>query len=473
MHDPLILLAIGLIVVLGCILGLKLNPFLALLAGGLIVGTLTPTGSLEAFALSTGMSEPAAVAFAGESVGSRFAKAFGETCGKIGLLIAMASIIGVCLLESGAAERIVRTALKWTGDKFAGLGFLVSGFLLSIPIFFDTVFYLMIPLAKSAANRTKRNYVLLVLAIIAGGAMAHSLVPPTPGPLFVALELGVDLGAMIVGGMVVGLFTSGAGFLYAMWANKRWPTPVRSTPDISVEELDALALREESALPSLGFSILPIVLPLALIAAGTLITAKGIDATGMAGTLLALGDKNIALVLSAAVALILMTIMLRRSGKSKSVGPAIQKALLSAGLIILITSAGGAFGAILKQTGIALRVDALATQYNIGLLPLAFLVTMIMRTAQGSATVAMVTSIGIVGGLADANLGYHPVYLALAIGCGSKPIHWMNDSAFWIIKGMTGWSEMETLKLSSATISLMGFVGLPVVMTLAWLFPFA
>ena len=486
MGDPLVLLAIGLVIVLGCILGLKLNPFLALLAGGLIVGVLTPTVSLETFALSDGMSATAAASFAEESAATRFTKAFGTTCGKIGLLIAMASIVGVCLLESGAAERIVRSALKFTGEKFAGIGFVVSGFVLAIPIFFDTVFYLMIPLAKSTAIRMKKNYVLYVCAIVAGGAMAHSLVPPTPGPIFVASQLDINLGTMIIAGIVVGLFTSAGGFLYAVWANKKWPTEVRSTPDISLEELDAIRLRDESKLPGIMTSLLPIILPLFLITGATTIdaiqkseqrgaaegavVASAIPAP-VASTFNALGDKNIALVLSAAIAMLMMVSQLKRTDPEKKVGPAIQKALLSAGLIILITSAGGAFGAILKQTGIAVRVDGLANAYNIGLLPLAFFVTMIMRTAQGSATVAMITSIGIVGPLATGDLGFHPVYVALAIGCGSKPIHWMNDSAFWIIKGMTGWTELEALRQSSATISVMGFVGLPVVLLMAKFFP--
>ncbi|MHC4510628.1 MAG: GntP family permease, partial [Planctomycetota bacterium] len=152
---------------------------------------------------------------------------------KIGILIAMASIIGKCLLESGAAERIIRTALKWFGESRAPLAFLSSGFLLAIPVFFDTVFYLMIPLAKAMGMRTRRNYGLYIMAIVAGGTMAHSLVPPTPGPLFVAGELSVSLGLMILGGIFIGLFTISSGYVYALWANRRWPIPLRDSADIS------------------------------------------------------------------------------------------------------------------------------------------------------------------------------------------------------------------------------------------------
>jgi GntP family gluconate:H+ symporter len=150
----------------------------------------------------------------------------------------------------------------------------------------------------------------------------------------------------------------------------------------------------------------------------------------------------------------------------------LQNALSSGGLIILITSAGGAFGGILQQTGIGFRIQELAASYHIAVLPLAFLVTAIVRTAQGSATVAMITAVGILGGLAGGGqLGFHPVYLALVIGCGSKLIPWMNDSGFWVICKMSGMTEGETLKTCSTMMTLMGIVGLFVIMILARLFP--
>ena len=148
-------------------------------------------------------------------------------------------------------------------------------------------------------------------------------------------------------------------------------------------------------------------------------------------------------------------------------------AMQSAGLIILITSMGGAFGGVLQQTGIGARIQDLTTDYQLALLPLAFFVTVLMRTAQGSSTVAMITSVGIIGGIANmANLPFHPVYLALAIGCGSKPFPWMNDSGFWIACKMAGMTEGETLKTFTAVLGIMGFSGLFVIIVLAKLFPF-
>ena len=145
MIDPLWLLLIGMIIVVGGILALRLHPFLALVLAALIVGALTSTSALEQYAVEKKMSVEETEVFIQSSVGKRVADGFGRTCAKIGILIAMASIIGKCLLESGAAERIIRSALKLFGERRAPFAFLNSGFLLGIPVYFDTVFYLLIP----------------------------------------------------------------------------------------------------------------------------------------------------------------------------------------------------------------------------------------------------------------------------------------------------------------------------------------
>jgi GntP family gluconate:H+ symporter len=412
-------------------------------------------------------------------VGERVAQGFGRTCTKIGILIAMASIIGKFLLESGAAERIVRSLLKLLGEKRAPGAFLGSGFLLGMPVFFDTVFYLMIPLGKAMGIRTGRNYGLFIMAIVAGATMTHSLVPPTPGPLFVAGELSVNIGLMIAGGIVVGFFTVSAGYLYALWANRKWPIPVRDTADTSIADLRSMTEKDEATLPPFWLSILPIVLPILLIAGGTFFnswtkTQSPITTAPWWRSIAVLidnvGNPNVALTISAAIALV--TFAWRNRDQKKNITAFLQNALSSGGLIILITSAGGAFGGILQQTGIGYRIQELATSYHIAVLPLAFCVTAIVRTAQGSATVAMITAVGILGGLAgNGQMGFHPVYLALVIGCGSKLIPWMNDSGFWVICKMSGMTEGETLKTCSTMMTLMGIVGLIVIMILARLFP--
>ena len=180
------------------------------------------------------------------------------------------------------------------------------------------------------------------------------------------------------------------------------------------------------------------------------------------------GDANIALVFSAAIAISLLWIKLKDIQKFKKF---ISEALTSAGMIILITASGGAFGQMLQQTGIGIRIEVLASNYQMALLPMAFIITAAVRTAQGSATVAMVTAVGVMSGLTSAGLQFHPVYIAMAIGCGSKIFAWMNDSGYWIINKMSGMNEKETIRHFSVLLVIMGVTGLISVMILSKIFP--
>ncbi len=485
MH-PVLILLIAIAIVLGGILLLRLHAFLALLLAALVVAMLTPTGALEQYAQERvcedkkPWSEKAAEAFVRSTPGERVAVAFGQTCGSIGILIAMASIIGKCLLDSGAADRIVRSALRLLGQARAPLAFVGSSFLLGIPVFFDTVFYLMIPLAKAMRLRTGKNYLLYVLSILAGGSIAHSLVPPTPGPLYVAGELGVDLGTMIVGGCIVGLFPVTAGYLYARWANRRWDLPLRESADVSLADLEKLRERDERELPPTWLALLPILLPVVFIAGqtgyGTWLGARAPEAApawaiAVKPVVDTLGNKNVALIIAAAVAL--GTLAWQKRAGRLELAKAVETALASGGLIILITSAGGAFGATMRQCGVGGEIARLTQGIDpLWILPVAFLVTALVRGAQGSATVAMITAVGILGHFATSGaLSFHPVYLALAIGCGSKPFPWMNDSGFWVITKMSGMTEAEALRALFPMLTLMGLAGLAATMIGAALFP--
>ncbi|MDH5605067.1 MAG: SLC13 family permease, partial [Cyclobacteriaceae bacterium] len=233
MIDPVILILLGIALVVGCIIFLKMHPVLALLLATIVVGVLTGEENLKHYTRFAGMTTAESASFLEQSVGHRAAVAFGNTASKIGLLIAMASVIGTSLLRSGGADRIVRSALALLGEKRAPAAFLTSGFVLGIPVFFDTVFYLLIPLTKAMTLRTGKNYLFYLVTVIAGAAMAHSLVPPTPGPLFVATEMGVDIGVMILGGLVVGMVTITFGYLYAAWANRKWTIPPRDSGNVT------------------------------------------------------------------------------------------------------------------------------------------------------------------------------------------------------------------------------------------------
>ena len=488
-------------VVIGGVLWLRLHAFVALIGGALVVASLATPDAIKQSVMNDtriekdirkqatnrlGQDDPnltnlvqelhktQAKHTAAQSVISRVTGAFGKACGSLGILIAMAAIIGKCLLESGGAERIIRSALGLLGEKRAPLAFTGSGFLLGTPVFFDTVFYLMIPLGKALAMRFRENYGLYIMTIVAGATMAHSLVPPTPGPLFVADQLDVDLGLMIIMGLVVGSVACATGYVYAKFVNrhKKWHVPLRDSADSPLAKLEEIVQRDDKSLPPLGLALLPVLLPIVLIAGNTILEELVAEPpVGLATFLSVVGDRNIALIISAIIALGLLA--LQKRGDKQALFDSVQSALASGGVVILITAAGASFGTMLQQTNIAASIRELAEQYKItGLmvLPMVFLVTAVVRTAQGSATVSMITSVGIFAGMA-ATLPFHPVYLAMAIGCGSKPFPWMNDSGFCVINRMSGMTIGETIRSVSFLMTAMAIDGLIAVMLLAWLFP--
>jgi len=464
---PLALFGVALALVIVAILLLRVHAFLALIGAAAFVAILTPDVTLERAAVDRGLSPAAAARLAHTPAGERVAESFGRTAGQIGVLIVMASIVGTTLLDSGGADRIVRFALGAVGVARAPAAFLASGFLLAIPVFFDTVFFMLIPLVKATRVRTGRHYIYYILAMIAGGTMTHSLVPPTPGPLFIANELGVGLAMMTIAGCLVGACAAGAGFLFAGWADRRWPVPLRE-PEAALAELERVAAVDVGELPPLWLALMPILLPIALITGqATFGTSEG-GAVWQIGLRL-LGEKNAALAAGALIGVV--TLWKVAPARLKT---SIGSALSAAGVIILITAAGGAFGAALQQSGLGASVEALVTTHDLPVLPLAFLLTVLFRTALGSATVAMITSAGALSGLAvGTELGFHPVYLALAIGCGSKPIWWMNDSAFWVITQMSGLTEREGLRYLTPMSVIAGTTGLAATMIGAALFPMA
>lgn len=488
------LVVLAILIVLVSILVFRLHAFLTLLLAGLLVAVLTSGAALRQYAeteaakmvaadkLSVASGELYVQQFTAKSAPARLAGAFGETAGKIGIVIALASIIGSLLLESGAAATIVDTMLRVCGEKRAPEALAASSFVLGIPVFFDTVFYLMIPLARSLRRRLGKNYVLYILAILAGGSIAHSLVPPTPGPLTVANELGIEISTMMIAGLVIGGCTSVLSLLAARVINHFVDVPLRDIEGDeaagvdSNDDSDAPATPDTMTLPenrpSLLLALMPIVIPVLLLAAGSVVTyltkSGSMTSSGLSDTIKLLGDKNIALGLGCVAAFGLVSFV--TPGKRKSLT---TRALASGGNIILITAAGGAFGVMLRQGGIADAVSSLATGVpGLMLLPLAFGVTVAIRTLQGSATVAMITAAGVLQGFAASpDLPFHPVYLAMAIGAGSKPVSWMTDSAFWVITRMSGMTEAEGLRVISPMSTAMGFSALAVTMVFAIVYP--
>jgi len=581
MH-PFIILLIGIATVIGLIIALRVNAFIALISAAILVSLLAP-GELP------------------EKIG-RVARAFGGSAGTIGIVIALAAIIGKCLMDSGAADRIVRGFLRLLGEKRASLALMGSGFVLSAPVFFDTVFYLLVPLARSLWRRTRKNYMLYILAIGAGGVVTHTLVPPTPGPLLMAANLGVDLGYMIIVGSIIGLPVALVGLCIAGLMNRRMDIPMR--PYSGEPEPEVL---EDEKLPSFSVSILPVILPVLLISINTVTqtvadsehaalfrnpgevnwsewnTAMGIGRVGppsrpvrrieellsaetlqniqaagrtgqmgpgawegvradlnkllgnrdfyleeaFVGVLLPgqvkkmldrdvsrfslaeverlnrllleesfpgliqrhtwetprrkvanftalLGNANMALLISAAIAMI---VLVRTRGLTLAqLGKTTETALLSGGLIILITAGGGAFGAMLKEAEVGGAVQELIGQgrgTGMVMLWVGFAVASVLKIAQGSGTVSMITASGMIAsmGISPEALGFHPVYLACAIGSGSLVSSWMNDSGFWIFARMSVLTEVEALKSWTILLALLGFTGITVTSLMAWLVP--
>ena len=442
---PLGLLAVALLIVIGGVLALRLHPFVVLITAAFAVALLAPRA-------------PGAEISAGEIV----AQGFGKTALDVGIVIALASILGACLAAAGGARRIVESIQRLVGERNTPLALLLAGFVLGIPMFAETVFYLLLPLARAAWERTGRGYLLGVLAIVAGATMTHSLVPPTPGPLFVADALGVPMATMIGVGLVVGAVAALAGFAYARWADGRWPL----VPPASQEPDAERPARARTSMPPLWAALLPILLPIVLISLESIAQAAPLVLPPAADALLrVVGEKNVALAVAALAAI---GVLASSGGGLDRLRATLGEAVTEAGSIILVIGAGGALGATLRQAGLAELSRGLVFGEGLALVPVAWLVTALIRVAQGSATVAMITAAGVMAPLVAAGgEAIHPVYVAIAIGCGSKMGMWMNDSGFWVVARMSGMTEAQTLRSASVMVAIEGTVGLLATLALA------
>ena len=487
---PLFILAVGIAVVLTLILGFRINAFIALITAAIVISLMAPGAWAEKI--------------------TRVAASFGSVAGAIGIVIALAAVIGRALMDSGAAQRIVQALLRLLGEERTPAALMGSGFVLSIPVFFDTVFYLLIPLARSLWTKTRRHYVLYITSMVAGGAVTHALVPPTPGPLFMANELGIDLGLMILVGAMIGLPVSAVG-LFVCYRLERWlDIPMRPyagteeavhaeeaaraeasptadpapAPSSAPGETAGVADISSQQLPPLWLSLAPVILPVLLISANTFAIALGgaepaansVWAGVQAFTAVA-GDPNLALLLSAVIAL--ATLALWKKRPLARLADDVEEALMSGGLIILITAAGGAFGGMLRAAGIqdAMQylVGDVSTISGVAVLLTAFGVASLIKFAQGSSTVAMITTSSMFAamGFTATSLGFHPVYLATVIGSGAMVGDWMNNSGFWIFSKMSVLTTEETLKSWTVLLTTLGFTGLIVTILAALLLPLA
>ncbi len=489
MLGPLPCLVIGIASILVLMLYFRFHAFLALISAAIITAVISDRIPLE-------NSLPLVAA------------EFGNMMANIGILLVMAAIIGKCLMDSGAADRIVRAFTRLFGAGREHYSLLASGFVLSIPVFFDTVFYLLAPLARAVFARRKTQYVLIICATAAGGALTHALVPPTPGPLIVTEQLAqynpsITIGmSVLVGILAAALPAIVGGVFYANWIDRRLVVTPKDALGVSQKELEATALKPDHELPGLTASLIPFMLPVILLA-GTSIAlpyipkewkaapaqpavqspAAADSATPDAApepvdykkvvTMKAMklfGDKNLSFFLGALIAIWLL--IHQKKLNYQQTMELLEPAIASGAMIAFITCAGGSFGKVLAASGVGDVIAHGAREWGLSMMLFAFLTSSLIRIAQGSATVAMITTAGIIGPtLAQITLPYHPVYLVMAIGFGASGYSWMNDSGFWIFGQLTGLSEAETLKTWTAMLTLMAFVGMVWVYVLTVVLP--
>lgn len=431
---PLFALVVGVTVVVLGIARWKIHPFFALMLAAVSVGFVTALG---------GWSDVTALGAIDLAMGS-----LGKSAGGIAVIIAMAAVIGECLTVSGGAERVVDALLKLWGEKRASVALGIAGFILAIPVFFDTVFLLLLPVARVLAQRTGKDYMFYVLALCAGGVIAHSSVPPTPGPLLVAEQLGLSLAVAIGGGILCGVIPAIVGILVARWVSGRITVP-------APEFLQADEGRS-TELPSLVASFSPVVLPLLMIGG---VSAVQLGVSDLPAWARLVGDKHVAL--GAGMVAGLMLALRSARGRSQTLHQLLGRPLEMAGPIILITAAGGAFGAMLRSAGIGEAVASLAQGSSLNFVLLGWVVAAVLKAAQGSSTVAMITSTGILAAAAgDSGWGTNPLWVFLAIGYGSLALSWANDSGFWLVSRLCGWDEKTTLKSWTVVLSSISLTGL-------------
>lgn len=447
-HDywPFVVLLLSVLLVVTLITRWRFHPFVALMLSAVFVGLLSP-------GLPPVPGQPPLV-----SVVELPMVEFGIMAGKIAWVIALAAVIGTAMMESGAAEQIVNWLLKTLGEKRASMALIISGFILSIPVFFDTVFFLLIPLGITLSRKTGKDFVLYVVAIGGGAVISHSIVPPTPGPLIMAETLEIELGTVILAGLAAGIIPAMVVHGVAKWLNKKMSIPVR----ITIEH------ERSQNPPSLALSVLPIVCPLLMISFASVVEGLTGD---LPGWIAFQGNKNIAMGTGAFFAVFIW--QKTQKMPSQELWKAIAKPLELGGMIILITSAGGAYGAMIAHSGIGHAISTATEGSNVPFIVLAWIIAAVMKIAQGSGTVSMITTAAIMAALMGTEyaLPYHPIYILLSIGFGSLFVSWMNDSGFWVVVQMSGFTEREGIQTWTFLLAIIALVGLFQVLLLSWIFP--
>jgi GntP family gluconate:H+ symporter len=366
---------------------------------------------------------------------------FGGTLGKIGLIIIFGVIIGAFLENTGGAYAIADKVLKWVGKKRVPTAMGILGYFVSIPVFADSGFILLSPLNKSLSKKAGISITGSAVALAMGLMASHTMVPPTPGPIAAAGILDADLGLVILVGIPISLIAMAIGIFYSTkFVSKTYIDPNPKVTEAEVEE----KLRQA---PSAIKSSLPVILPIVLIIISSLIKAQGEGFDfPLKSVILFLGEPVIALLLGMFLA---FTLPKNFNRDMLSTEGWVGKALKDSATILLITGAGGVFGKILQNSGIAEMLGDTLGELNLSVW-LPFILAAAIKTAQGSSTVALITAASIIAPLMSTlgfETGIQKAMVVIAIGAGSAVVSHANDSFFWVMTQMSGLSPKLGYKL--------------------------
>ena len=456
----LIGLAIGIAVLIFLVLKTKVQAFLALIICTVIVGVVGGMPLLNTTIVVDGVEKTFGII-------NSITSGFGGTLGSIGIIIGFGVMMGQIFEVTGAAKRMAYTFLKLFGKKREEEALALTGFLVSIPIFCDSGFVVLAPIAKAISRATKKSFIGLGVALAAGLVITHSLVPPTPGPLGVCGIFGIDVGSFILLTIILALPMTIACIAYSrLYLSKKYyriPNEDGEVVEAPYREPDydgAFAM-DMSGVPGALESFMPLLVPIVLILINTVATAVGAT-TGIMEILIFLGQPIVAV----GIGLLVAIFTLGRKLDRHTCLSEMEKGMMSAGIIMLVTGGGGALGQIIKDSGLGNFMAEGLAQTAIPIVVLPLLISTAMRFIQGSGTVAMTTAASISAPIIIAS-GASPLLGAIACCVGSLFFGYFNDSYFWVVNRTLGVSEAkDQLKVWSVTSTIAWAVGVVEVLVL-------
>ena len=385
---------------------------------------------------------------------------FGGTLTNIGIVIVAGTIMGTILEKTGAALAMTQAILKVVGKSRAPLAMNIAGYVVSIPVFCDSGYVILNPLNKALAKESGTSMTVMAVALSTGLYATHVMVPPTPGPLAAAAALNADLGKVIVFGLIAAIPAALAGLVWALKVAKKYYIE----PD--VHETYSDILKKYGKLPNTFLSFLPILLPLVLIFMKTIAEypTRPFGENGFQKLCSFLGDPVVALIIGMLVSLLLV----RKGGMKEAISGWMGEGIKDSAIILVITAAGGSFGAILGKSPIVDFIKQNMTALPLGIL-LPFIIAAALKTAQGSSTVAIVTTAGILAPML-ATLGLDPALTVIAIGAGAMVVSHANDSYFWVVSQFSGMPVNTAYKVYTSATAVEGVVAVIVVLAMSLIF---